>query len=147
MNGWEILQHTGRLHRAVLRDAAPCLDRHGLFRMAPFVLAKVRARETPSAMAAALGLPLPTLSHILRRLEEQGWVFRQPDPADLRRFRFSLTASGERALRAARECLSAAMERYVARLDPRERDELLRLLSRMLEEDEGAGNHERTPAR
>lgn len=146
MSGWEILQHIWRLQNAVFRDAAPCLERHGLFRMAPFVLAMVKAWATPSAIAAALGLPLPTLSHVLRRLEEEGWVSRRTDPADRRRYRFSLTASGERVLDAARGCLSAAMEGYVARLDERERDELLRLLGKMLDEDGGEKVRERAPA-
>ncbi|HEY8394474.1 MAG TPA: MarR family transcriptional regulator [Thermaerobacter sp.] len=145
MTGWEILQHIWRLQNAVFRDATPCLERHGLFRMAPFVLAMVKTWATPSAIAAALGLPLPTLSHILRRLEEEGWVSRRIDPADRRRHRFSLTHSGERVLQEARGCLAAAMEGYVARLDEREQVELLRLLGEMLDENRGEKNRERQP--
>ena len=149
MNGWEILQHIWRLQQVVFREAAPCLERHGLFRMAPFALAMVKACSTPSAIAAALGLPPPTVSHILRRLEEEGWVSRQVDPDDLRRYRFSLTEAGWEALQAAHRCLSQVMERHLARLDAGEQGELVRLLAKLRGEDpagiaEGAVRHDDT---
>ncbi|GAB6875384.1 MarR family winged helix-turn-helix transcriptional regulator [Thermaerobacter litoralis] len=131
MNGWEILQHIWRLQQVVLREASPCLERHGLFRMAPFALAMVRRCGTPSGVAAALGLPAPTVSHILRRLEAEGWVTRQVDPDDLRRHRLALTPSGLEALRAARSCLEAAMEGRLEALTPPEREQLARLLARL----------------
>lgn len=137
MTGWEILQQIWRLQRAVSRDACPCLERQGLFRMAPFVLAMVKAHRTPSQVAAALGVPPPTLSHVLKRLEQDGLVCRQTCPSDRRRFQFSLTPSGQRALEAARDCMARAMETYIARLDEQERAELARLLGKMLG-DEGA---------
>ena len=132
MSGWEILQHLLRLYKGVFRDAAPELDRHGLFRMAPFVLALVQDCGTPSAIAAELGLPRPTVSHILRRLQAAGWVSRHPDPDDLRRYRLTLTEAGQEALQAARSCLGAAMDRYTSRLDASEQVELLRLVRKML---------------
>lgn len=135
MNGWAILQQIWRVQQVVFREAQPCLERHGLFRMAPFALATVKACSTPSAIAAALGLPAPTVSHILRRLEEEGWVSRQVDPDDLRRYRFSLTPSGWEALRAAHRCLSAVMDRHLAQLEPDEQRELVRLMAKLQGED------------
>lgn len=142
MTGWEILQQIWRLQRAVSRDACPCLERHRLFRMAPFVLAMVKAHRTPSEVASALGVPPPTLSHVLKRLEEDGLVYRQTCPSDRRRFQFSLTPSGQRALQAAHDCIARAMETYIARLDEQERAELARLLGKMLGEEGAMGLNE-----
>ncbi|ADU50625.1 transcriptional regulator, MarR family [Thermaerobacter marianensis DSM 12885] len=134
MSGWEILQQIWRLQQVVLREATPCLERHGLFRMAPFALAMVRRCGTPSGVANALGLPAPTVSHILRRLEAEGWVVRQVDPGDLRRYRLALTPAGQEALAAARACLEAVMDRRLECLAPAERDALRRLLARLQED-------------
>lgn len=131
MNGWEILQQIWRLQRVVLREATPCLERHGLFRMAPFALAMVRRCGTPSGVAAALGLPAPTVSHILRRLEAEGWIARELDPEDRRRYRLALTPAGQEALAAARACLQAAMDRHLETLTPAERETLRQLLLRL----------------
>lgn len=154
MNGWEILHHIWRLQQVVLREASPCLERHSLFRMAPFALAMVRRCGTPSGVAAALGVPAPTVSHILRRLEAGGWVTRQVDPDDLRRYRLALTPAGQEALRAARACLEAALDRRLEGLAPEDRDLLARLLARLHEdlpggsaEREGAVSGEGTEAR
>lgn len=136
MTSWEILARLWRLQRAVFADAAPCRERHGLAPAALFVLAHVQARPAPSQLARTLGLPLPTMSHILRRLERQGLIRRQADPQDLRRFRLSLTDAGLAALAAARDCAGRALEARLARLSARERDELARLLDVMLTDDE-----------
>ncbi|WP_242823295.1 MarR family winged helix-turn-helix transcriptional regulator [Thermaerobacter subterraneus] len=145
MNGWEILQHIWRLQQVVLREATPCLERHGLFRMASFALAMVRRCGTPSGVASAMGVPAPTASHILRRLEAEGWVRRQVDPQDLRRYRLALTPEGQEALRAARACLEEAVNRRLEGLAPEERDLLARLLAR-LHEDLPGGSAEREGA-
>lgn len=132
VTGWEILQRLWQLHRAVLRDAAPHLQAHGVPPVAVFVLARVAEHPSPSALARALGLPRPTLSHLLRRLERRGWVRREPDPADLRRFRLSLTEAGRAALAAARAALGQALEARLRRLAAGQRQELARLLDALL---------------
>lgn len=138
MGAWEVLTCIWRLHRSVLREATPCLERHGLFPMAPLVLSRVETHPSPTELACALGVQPPTVSHVLRRLEQAGYVQRESDPADLRRFRFRLTPAGRDALEAARRCLQEAMERRIARLTVAERALLLSLLRAMLDPDEGA---------
>lgn len=135
MSGEELLSRLWKLHRAVLRDAAPCLHRQGVVPAAFFALAKVAERPHPSALAEALGLPRPSVSRLLRRLERLGWLRREADPADLRRYRLYLTEEGRRALEAARRCLAQALETRLARLTPGEREQLGRLLSVLLSEE------------
>ena len=49
--------------------------------------------------ARELGLPLTTMSDVVRRLEGRGHVRRRPNPDDGRSFLFELTARGDREWR------------------------------------------------
>ena len=49
--------------------------------------------------AAELGLPLTTMSDVVRRLESRGLVRRRPNPDDGRSSLFELTARGDREWR------------------------------------------------
>ncbi|MGH3462456.1 MAG: MarR family winged helix-turn-helix transcriptional regulator [Kribbellaceae bacterium] len=54
----------------------------------------------------------PTMTTLVRRQEEQGWVRRDPDPSDSRASLISLTAAGRRELgRARREAGDAIADR------------------------------------
>lgn len=133
-SAWDILARLWRLQRAVFRDAAPCLERHGLQPVAVLVLSRLGEGVTPSQLARALGVAAPTVSHILRRLEREGLVRREVDPRDLRRFRFSPTETGLFALAAAQECAGRALQARLERLDEEERRQLARLLDAMLDD-------------
>jgi len=50
-------------------------------------------------LAGQLGMPLTTMSDIVRRLESRGQVRRRPNPDDGRSFLFELTARGDREWR------------------------------------------------
>ena len=50
-------------------------------------------------VASSLGMPLPTASDVVRRLEERGHVRRRPNPDDGRSFHLELTARGDREWR------------------------------------------------
>jgi DNA-binding MarR family transcriptional regulator len=59
--------------------------------------------RTPSELAAAEQVRLPTISALVRGLEEDGLVRRAPDPDDRRAVRLSATAKGRRILQRGRE--------------------------------------------
>lgn len=59
--------------------------------------------RTPSELAAAEQVRLPTISALVRGLEEDGLVRRAADPADGRVVRLSATAKGRRILERGRE--------------------------------------------
>ena len=72
------------------------LRRHGLSLLSWRVLAALAVREnwTVGELADVCLAKQPTISKMLDRLENQGFVTRRPDPADARRVQVTLTAPG-----------------------------------------------------
>lgn len=86
-----------------------------------------RERMSPAAM-----------SGYVSRLERAGLVTRTPDAGDRRRQGLTVTAEGDRILRAARSLRTAWLAARLERLDPDELaaiDRALAPLARLLEED------------
>jgi DNA-binding MarR family transcriptional regulator len=77
--------------------------------------------RTPSELAAAEQVRLPTISALVRGLEEDGLVRRAPDPDDGRAVRLSATAKGRRILQRGRERRLDNLEEL---LEPLSREEL-----------------------
>ncbi len=82
-------------------------------------------------LACRLGVEPPTVTKMLRRLENFGLVERRPDPADARSFRAHLTPEGRALEGPVSRCFERAEEKTLAGLDPSERRELARLLTKM----------------
>ncbi len=82
-------------------------------------------------LACRLGVEPPTITKMLRRLENFGIVERRPDPADARSFRVHLTPKGRDLEDPVTRCFRRAEEQTLAGLDPSERRELARLLAKM----------------
>jgi DNA-binding MarR family transcriptional regulator len=59
----------------------------------------VRGSVRLTDVARELGLPLTTMSDVVRRLEQRGHVRRRTNPDDARSFLFELTARGDREWR------------------------------------------------
>jgi DNA-binding MarR family transcriptional regulator len=97
----------------------------------------VALREDGPASQAALGRRLAAdrsdMHKTVAELEALGYVARGRDEADRRRNVVSLTARGEAALRELDAQVDAAQAELLAPLSPGERDELARLLARVLE--------------
>jgi DNA-binding MarR family transcriptional regulator len=116
---WALLARIWRLQRALREEVAPGLARLGLSGLDPWLLSVLRTHPHPMGAARAMGLPPPTVSHMLRRLEAKGFLRRSLDPKDLRRYRLELTPKGEAALREAERLLEGALARRLARLSGR----------------------------
>jgi len=82
-------------------------------------------------LACRLRVEPPTVTKMLRRLENFGLVERRPDPADARSFRAHLTPEGRALEGPVSRCFERAEEKTLAGLDPSERRELARLLAKM----------------
>ncbi len=82
-------------------------------------------------LACRLGVEPPTVTKMLRRLENFGLVERRPDPADARSFQAHLTLEGRALEDPVSRCFERAEEKTLAGLDPSERRELARLLTKM----------------
>lgn len=94
----EVVPRLYRVLRAAL-DEAPALPSLEQLRVMSRIDAGV---QNPSALAAARQLQMSAITPLIDALEGRGWVTRRPDPSDRRRVRLALTATGRRAMRAAR---------------------------------------------
>jgi MarR family transcriptional regulator, lower aerobic nicotinate degradation pathway regulator len=71
----------------------------------------------------------------LNDLAARGLVDRAPDPDDRRRNVITITPAGAEQLRELDEVLAGVQEKLLAPLSPSDRTELIRLLTRLLEQD------------
>ena len=79
-------------------------------------------------LACRLGVEPPTVTKMLRRLENMGLVERRTDPADARSFGVYLTAKGRALEGPVARRWELAEEKTLAGLDAGERETLRRLL-------------------
>lgn len=138
---WRVLTGMWKLMRDLRDETLPQLERLGLAPNDPWLLASIEHRHHPSEVVRLTQLPAPTVSQMLKRLEAEGLLVRSLDPADLRRYRFALTARGREVLQQSRALLTAAMEWRLKRLSPAQRRqfvELLDILAQGTGEDAGA---------
>jgi DNA-binding MarR family transcriptional regulator len=88
-------------------------------RLALRVLGK-QPGSTAGELAQVLHVHPSTLTGILQRLEERGFVVRHPDPVDRRKTRLALTEKG-RAMNGERQgTVEAAVRRALRKASPRE---------------------------
>ncbi|GAB4458741.1 MAG: hypothetical protein OHK0029_20340 [Armatimonadaceae bacterium] len=111
------------------------MAQYGLHHKSLAVLALLSATDSPQEIAGMLSIPAPTLSHMLRELEEKGLIARSLDPKDKRRFRLSRTEEGEAAYQAGIETINQTIAAKMERFTPDEQELLgqaLPLLARFL---------------
>lgn len=83
-----------------------------------------------TALAKALGVDLSVVSRQVKSLEEVGFVERQTDPVDGRAALVSATSSGQHALEVSRAKRTEVLNEVLSGWSERDRDEMVRLLSR-----------------
>jgi DNA-binding MarR family transcriptional regulator len=120
-----------RLRQQALGDMTPSqrsvlssLGRHGPMRM--------------GELAAVEGISGPSLTGIVGRLEDRGFVVRRDDPDDARSTIAAATDRGLGALEEARRERTAFLVKRLARLDESERETVagaVALLGRMVEDE------------
>ncbi|MFJ9411163.1 MarR family winged helix-turn-helix transcriptional regulator [Streptomyces sp. NPDC101393] len=96
------------------------------------------ARPTVGELAAKLDMTQQGASKAVVELERLGYVERIPDPQDARARRVVLTASGDRAVSAARRARKTLDERLAARFGADRLTEHRALLAQLLDELGGA---------
>lgn len=121
-----------RLLMSVITGVSAELAALGLESKALFVLAAIDEHPYPAELAEALCMPKPTVTANVKRLEEDGFVKREIDTDDLRRYRLTLTAAGRKATAKGLAILTAAFGERLARLDPGEHARLHGLLEKMV---------------
>ena len=58
---------------------------------APFILSTVEANPFPADLARALSMQKPSMNFLIKKLEESGYLRRQGEKGDLRRYRLTIT--------------------------------------------------------
>lgn len=130
----ERIQHLGK---ALDRSMEETLVEHGLDHRSYHLLGKLRRigapyQRTPGQLAADLNLSSGAMTNRLDRMERAGLIRRLPDPADRRGILIEPTELGvamwdrTSGTQAQREAMFASV------LDPAEREELHRLLRRLM---------------
>ncbi len=98
---FELIERIGNLLRGHERDRGSELGLQAVHLQALWFIARSnRYSDTPGALAEYLGVTRGTTSSTLKVLRERGLVGVTKDPDDARVSRLSLTADGERFLRA-----------------------------------------------
>ncbi|WP_437589800.1 MarR family winged helix-turn-helix transcriptional regulator [Sorangium sp. So ce1000] len=131
---WELWTLNFEFIMAVMAEVEPEVRALGLEMKEFFLLGKLDDHPYPADLARVLITPKPSITFMVKRMEAAGFVQRQTEAGDLRRFRLTLTRSGRKAMEAAREILDDAFGRRLARISAGERAELARILARMAEE-------------
>ena len=127
-----------RLRETLTREIDVRLRREGLISLADYgvlitLVTEPSLRLRMSDLGARRMLTPSGITRVIARLEEQGLVRREPDPADRRAAFAVLTKQGLEALRRAQVVHHAAVrELYVGRLAKRELKELARLFEKAL---------------
>ncbi|HUI72298.1 MAG TPA: MarR family transcriptional regulator [Spirochaetia bacterium] len=86
MKELQLLELLGDIYRRVFRAVAPLAQSEGLSMTEMLVVWKMHSRECRRVkeLVAEIGLPPSTLTGILDRLTDAGWLSREADPEDRR---------------------------------------------------------------
>jgi DNA-binding MarR family transcriptional regulator len=120
-----------RLVMSVITSVAPEIAALGLEPKELFVLAELDEHPFPAELAETLCMPKPTVTSNVKRLEADGFLRREIDPADLRRHRLLLTPAGRKAMTQGLALLSKAFGARLGRLSAAQQAELGSLLDKM----------------
>jgi DNA-binding MarR family transcriptional regulator len=88
--------------------------------------------EDQVTLAGKVAFDAATFGSVIGRLEAKGWVRRKPDAVDRRRKLLWVTPEGERAAAAMKRSVAKAQARILSALEPGERDQLVKLLDKLV---------------
>jgi len=105
MKELQLLELLGDIYRRVLRTVAPLAESEGLSMTEMLVVWKMSSRECRRVkeLVSEVGFPPSTLTGILDRLTEAGWLSREADPEDRRAVVMRRTEKLDRFIRLMRQ--------------------------------------------
>jgi DNA-binding MarR family transcriptional regulator len=93
-------------------------------------------RENPDVdatrLSSLIAFDRSTLGDVLERLEAKGWILRIPSPHDKRIKLLRLSSAGSKVLDEVEPEVRRVQQRLLEPLDPGERVEMMRMLSRLI---------------
>ncbi len=128
---WTLWTLNFRFMTSVLADVAPRIRALRLEIKEFLLLSKLDEHPNPADLARALVTPKPSVTFMVKRMEALGYLRREVQRDDLRRFRLTLTPSGRRAMEGARKIFDREFGRRLSRLTQAQRVELMRIFERM----------------
>ncbi|MFE9298516.1 MarR family winged helix-turn-helix transcriptional regulator [Streptomyces niveus] len=93
-----------------------------------------------AALSKRTGIYRSDMVGVLNELAQRQLVERAPDPNDQRRNVITISPAGRRQLRRLDKVLDALHDELLAPLDAAERDQLVRLLTRLLDHHDSPGS-------
>jgi DNA-binding MarR family transcriptional regulator len=111
-----IMSNLWQLIESVLDDSEAEFEALGFSPKAFFLLAAVEDHPFPAELARRMHLPPPTVTYIVKQLEEKGFLERRTEPGDLRKFRLVQTVAGKEALGRGQEVLGFVLSQRLKRL-------------------------------
>jgi DNA-binding MarR family transcriptional regulator len=134
---WETLANIWQLTQLIVEDSAPALEELGMHPKAFFLLAHLDLSPFPAELARIMCLPPPTVTYIVKQLEEKRYLLRKAEPGDLRKFRLVLTESGRRAVQTGQEKVNEVFGRRLSRLDVKDIALFERIVARLAQDESG----------
>src|SRR5712692_1147755 len=128
---WALWTLNLKVMTSLMADVAPRIRALRLEMKEFLLLSKLDEHPNPADLARALITPKPSVTFMVKRMEAAGYLRRELQPDDLRRFRLTLTPSGRRAMENAREIFDEEFGRRLSRLTQAQRVELMRIFERM----------------
>jgi DNA-binding MarR family transcriptional regulator len=108
-----------------------------------------RGTKTLGELGASLGLPPPSMTRIVDRLEERGLIERRRDPSDRRKVVAAILPAGLRLVTSLPLLEGSAIRAAVERMDPKERERITQALTDLahaVRAEEGEDESEPVPA-
>jgi MarR family transcriptional regulator, lower aerobic nicotinate degradation pathway regulator len=137
MPSWLLTQTAQHAHR-LMTDGMAAVGARGYHYRALACLDEL-GPASQADLGRRSGIHLSDLVATINELADQQLVERAPDPADRRRNIITITSAGRRRLRRLDKQLTRVQDELLAALSPDERDQLTRLLRRVLGHHTGAG--------
>jgi len=128
---WQLSQTAAHAHR-LLTAALATADATG-YHARLLAALQESGPASQAALGRRTGIDRSDVVAALNDLAGRGLVRRAPDPADRRRNTVTLTPAGTRQLRRLEGVLAGVQDQLLAPLSPPEREQLTRLLTRILE--------------
>lgn len=125
------------IRRAHQRAVAIFMEETAAFDVTPVQFAILNALiDTPGedqvTLAGRVAFDAATSGSVIGRLESKGWVRREADTLDKRRKLLWVTPDGEQATLKMKRAVSKAQDRIVDGLTAAEREQLMRLLGKLV---------------
>lgn len=129
--GWEIVRLTWMLQHRLFQSAQSELEGLRLTAKSISILGILEYIHNPSEIAKSISAPLPTVSNMLKDLEQEGLVSRTASINDRRKVSYQRTAMGTEALNRGIEVINKKSSVVLSALTAPELDEFFRILNKV----------------